>query len=116
MDRILSIVVITAFVGYLASAEIASAEMIQGKVVEIGPGAEFLKVMRRNPETGKPQELKLAVKMDTALSGVDSLESLKVGDEVSIEAARHGLTRQLEAKAISTGNGMTDKTQGPPRS
>ncbi len=90
----------TIVLAALFIAGIASAELVQGRIIEVSPNANYLKVSRLDPQSGKTEELKMSVKQDTEFEGIQSLDDLEAGEEVAIEAEQRGLTRQWQAMSI----------------
>ena len=104
MFRMLTLMaVLTA--GMFIWSGIGSAETVQGRIVEIDPNQKSLTLNRMDSATGQPEQVELAIDNETLFQGgVDSLNALKVGDEVSIDADQNFVTRQWTANSIQKGS------------
>ncbi len=91
---------------------IGSAEIVQGKVIGIDPNQKSLTLNRMDAATGQPEQVQLAIDSETQFQGgIDSLSSLKVGDEISVEADQNFVTRQWKANIIQKGNEVPKAAQ-----
>lgn len=98
MRKAYLLIAMTAIV-FAVSQGVAHAEMIQGKIIEVNPEANYMKVNRTDVSAGS-ESLKLAIRADTSFKGAGSLQDFSVGDQVMVDADQNMLTRQWTAKSI----------------
>ncbi len=88
------------------------AETVQGKIVEINPTEKSLTLNRFDAASGQPEQLEMSIDAETQFKGINSLDALKVGDDVMVEADQNFVTRQWTVNLIQKGSGTLAGTQG----
>ena len=78
----------------------AYAQLVNGKVVSADPAAKSLTISRTNAETGASEDVVIWTNEQTAFSGTASLEELKAGDEVWVDAEEDAATKNWIATSI----------------
>ena len=113
MTRIFStLAIITVMV--FAFTVAAYAEMVQGTIVEISPNDNQLTINRMDAASGRAEQLQIAIDPQTQFQGgVSDLQSLKVGDEIQVDADQNFVTRQWKANSIQKGSAGPAATSGP---
>ncbi len=87
---------------FVLAGGVAHAEMIQGSVTAINPTENSFKLNRTDTE--QPKEIQVSVNESTQFQGdLNDIESLKVGDEVKVEADKNLLTQDWTAKSLEKG-------------
>ncbi len=88
--------------GMALGAGPASAELVQikGKIVAINASSNYLKVDHLDRQTDQTGEIKIDVERGAHFEGVESLEALEVGDEVTIKANYSEFTHEWKAQWI----------------
>lgn len=76
----------------------AWAEMLQGTVAGIDPGGRSIRLTRI--DQGRVEELKVNVKEEAQLNGIQSLDELKLGDNVVVNADKNLFTRAWNATSV----------------
>ena len=76
------------------------AKLVGGKVVSADAAASSITISQINPETGAEENVVVSVKDTTTYSGVDSLASLKAGDEVWADAEEDAATKAWTASSV----------------
>lgn len=105
------------FIAMLAAAVLmwqglGYAETVQGRIVEINPNEKSLTINRFDAVSGQPQQLEMSIDNETQFQGgIASLDALKVGDEVMLEADQNFVTRQWTINAIKKGAAGTLEQQ-----
>lgn len=105
MKRTITMMILMLVVGFTTVVS-AYAETVQGQLKEIGPQSDYVKVGRTDPQSGKAEEIQIAIDNSTQLSGANSLGELKVGQAVTVDADHNFMTRQWKAKMITTSGSM----------
>jgi hypothetical protein len=88
--------------GFALAAGTARAEIvrIKSKVSSVNVTDGYLKIYRLDPQSGATEEISLVVDDGTIFKEGVSAESLKAGDEVSVEADLNAFTHAWKALAI----------------
>lgn len=81
------------------------AEMIQGEITYLDPVARSLGISRLDPASGTEVKFSIAVPQDAEFKGFESLEELKVGDEVEIDTYENEVSGALEANKVALEKG-----------
>ncbi|MBI4357802.1 MAG: hypothetical protein HY584_00760 [Candidatus Omnitrophica bacterium] len=93
--------IISMLVAALAFSQgVAYAKSVGGKVVSVDSAASTITVGQVNPETGAEENVTVGVKDTTTYSGVDSLASLAVGDEIWVDTEEDATTKSLTATSV----------------
>jgi hypothetical protein len=79
----------------------AYAETIEGSVVSVDPANNSIQLTKNNA-AGNAEKVNVTVKEGTRFSGVQSLDDLKPGDTVKVEADQNFFTRAWSATSVQT--------------
>ncbi|OGW86399.1 MAG: hypothetical protein A3C35_05560 [Omnitrophica bacterium RIFCSPHIGHO2_02_FULL_46_11] len=94
----LAIAVLVVF--FAVSQGTAHADMVKGNVASIDNAAKSLTINRVNATTGAEEQVAISVTDTTAFSGTASLEELKAGDEVWVDATEDPATKNWVASSV----------------
>lgn len=85
-----------------AAAGVACAETIQlhSKIADVNASDRYLKVYYLDPQTQDTEEIRVGVEESTLFQSGLSLEELKEGDEISVEADFNAFTHEWKAQSI----------------
>ena len=97
--------------GLLIYGNQARAELMGGKVVNIDSATHTLTINQTNLETEAQENIMVQVVGETNFLGIDSFSSIKVGDEVWVEAEEDHTTNNWVASSIQRIVDETLKTQ-----
>lgn len=92
---------IAVFAALLALQGAAYAENITGKVVSVNAGEKSIAIERAGADAAQPETLNISVAPETKFVGVASLEELKGGEAVSIEAEKDAASGRYSATSVS---------------
>ncbi|MBI3317315.1 MAG: hypothetical protein HYZ85_04855 [Candidatus Omnitrophica bacterium] len=84
----------------------AFAEFIQGEIAYLDSNAREVTIRQSDATSGQFKELKLTVPEDVKYEGLSSLEELKVGDYIEVEASGDKDAKTMEADSIKLGEGQ----------
>lgn len=76
------------------------AELIQGEIVSLNTKANSFGLRHTDPMSGKVIESKIMVQPNAELEGIESLNELKKGDRVLVDASQSEAPGTLQATAI----------------
>ena len=97
--------------GLLICGNQARAELMGGKVVNIDSATNTLTINQTNLETETQENIMVRVVGETDFLGIESFSSIKVGDEVWVEAEEDHATNNWVASSIQRIADETLKTQ-----
>ena len=100
--------------GFVISQAPAWAEIFQGEIASLNKGAKSFNLRQTDPGTGKSQELKISVPSGTQMEGVNSINELKTGDRVLVDASKGKDPKNLQATSIQVLEAETMPAQQPP--
>ena len=81
----------------------AHAETFRGEIKNLNADANSFVLIKTEQETGKkavPQELNVQVSPKAKFAGVASLQELRAGDEIKVNAKQNKKTGQWEARSL----------------
>lgn len=91
-------------VGTVIALSTAYAEIItvESKITEIDTSSlsKSIGIYHLDSQTGKTEEIKVEVSDSTLFGDVESLQGLKVGDEIIVEADYNAFTHDWKAQSI----------------
>ena len=101
MKRTLTLIsiLLVAFVVFQGTAD---AKVVLGKVDSIDATAKTLSVSTTDPATGAEEKVSISVPSTATFSGVTSLDELKAGDAVEVEAEQDVTTSGWNATSVKT--------------
>ena len=87
------------------SESLAQAELVQikSKVIEVNAGSNYLKVDRLN-SSGEMEEIKIDIERSAHFEIYTSIQDVKVGDDVAIEADFNSFNHEWKALSIAPYN------------
>lgn len=99
-----SFIVISLF-GFLLAQSVAQAEEIQikSKVIDINSSSNYLKIDRLD-SSGEMKEIKVDVERSTVFEIYKSIQDIKIGDDVTIEADFNAFNHDWKALSIAPYN------------
>ncbi|MBI4358554.1 MAG: hypothetical protein HY584_04575 [Candidatus Omnitrophica bacterium] len=102
------LIIVMLILGLTLLQGTAMAEMIQGTIASLDLAASMLTITRISPSTGAEESLEVALSPEVTLKGLGSLEELKTGDEVTVEASQDE-SGKFQATAIE----VSKPSEGP---
>jgi len=95
-----NLVVLIVLASLLFFADRANAELLGGKVINVDSTSNTLIINQTNWETEAQENISVQIVNETALMGVESFSSIKVGDEVWVEAEEDYATNNWVASSL----------------
>ena len=99
MKKALTVISIL-FVGFVAFQGTASAKLVLGKVESVDATAKTLSVNTPDATTGTEKKVSISIPETATFSGVSSLDQIKSGDEVWVEAEEDAATGGWKATSV----------------
>ena len=87
----------------LTFSTVLYAEVFQGEVKSVDAGGNQIRVIKKDSGTAKTgsQEFQVQTSRKTRLKNFSSLEELRPGDEINVNAKRRGKENSWQAKSLS---------------
>ena len=93
----LSVILLAAAVVFQGTA---FAGLVHGTVASIDSAAKSVSVNRTNPATGATEKVDIAIGAETTFSGVASMDELKAGDDIWVDAQQDAATGGWKAASV----------------